>query len=1129
MSVKDLYKSQLGLQKQIHSAYSNFKKSPKERLTWNYVQTKLDVLENYWGSFQTNHKQLLQHFDQEDFDDDAYLETYFSVEDEYALAKDLMLTKLSDLTPKRNEQKTESSMQPIKLPPIQIPKFDGQYSDWTSFHDQFVSLVHLNNTLDNVNKLHMLKQNLVGEAANLLKNITVTENNYEHAWNKLKKRYSNKRIIVNSYLQKLTSLRNITNESSQAIKNLLDTATDCLTGLKSIDIDTSSWDPIIIYMLTNKLDSESIKHWEELVSTKPNEELPTFQQFSEFLEMRFRSLEGVQSSRGYTMRTATKTNPDRKVFHSTPKEGCVVCGGDHYIFRCKQFIEMPIPEKKVFIERNNLCFNCLIPNHGVKNCKQRTHCRICGKRHHSLIHVETKPPEKNEPENKRKDTEQETKMITYENVSTHHAIENKFTQRSVLLATAIVKVVADNGRTLQLRALIDQGSEGSFITERATQTLGLRKNTVNGTITGLGNNVVMQVKSSVSFTIQSDYDTSLQLPVNAHVLTSLTRLLPSRQVNTTWSHLQGLTLADPEYGKPEKIDLLLGAEVYSRIMLDGIVSGSEGSPLAQRTRFGWVLTGEVYSTNSTTATNMNNYVINMHITTQQEEIDQLQKFWVLESDDYKHTTRMTEEEIKCEKMFAETYKRDREGRFIVEIPLKNKDYDFGDTKQIAEKRLEQLERRLNKNNDLKQEYTKVLMEYLELKHMEEIHTEDINNTKGIFYMPHHAVVRLDKTTSKLRIVFDASCKGPNNKSLNENMLIGPKLQQDLKHIVMRWRIHEIAFIADCIKMYRQVKVTDESANYQRILWRVNGKIKTYRLNRVTFGTASAPYLATKTLQQLAIDEEQQFPEASLVTKSDFYMDDLLSGADNLEEAYDVYKQMTGLMKAGGFELQKWASNKTEFIERVEKGRTNNDDNYVINSKEVIKTLGIKWNKATDTFQYDINSPSSTKSITKRLILSEISRLFDPMGWLAPVIVTAKVMIQKLWLARVTWDEEVPTEIKKEWLKFREDLEETKQIKIERWIQTNNNDQGLELHGYCDASQMAYAAVIYIRVIKEDGSIYTRLLTAKTRVAPIKTVSVPRLELCGAVLLTKLLREVGDVLNVPQKNIHAYTDSSIVLA
>lgn len=195
----------------------------------------------------------------------------------------------------------------------------------------------------------------------------------------------------------------------------------------------------------------------------------------------------------------------------------------------------------------------------------------------------------------------------------------------------------------------------------------------------------------------------------------------------------------------------------------------------------------------------------------------------------------------------------------------------------------------------------------------------------------------------------------------------------------------------------------------------------------------------------------------------------------------------------------------------------------------IKILGLTWNRNEDNFQYSVNlPPPTTAPVTKRSIISDIARLFDPLGWLAPSVVLAKIFIQKLWLAGVSWDEELSTELVKEWGTYREELSLLSKIRIPRWLGTKSNDE-LELHGFSDASKTAYSAVIYLRTIDAEDKVQISLLVAKTRVAPVKQVSIPRLELCGAVLLSNLLTETSDVLNISRDKIWAWTDSTVVLA
>lgn len=421
-----------------------------------------------------------------------------------------------------------------------------------------------------------------------------------------------------------------------------------------------------------------------------------------------------------------------------------------------------------------------------------------------------------------------------------------------------------------------------------------------------------------------------------------------------------------------------------------------------------------------------------------------------------------------------------------------------------------------------------MKEYIDLNHMIEVEPADINNSKAM-YLPYHGVVREDKDTTKLRVVFDASCRGINHVSLNDNLLVGPKLQQDLRHILMRWRTHRICITVDIIKMYRMVRVADEDTDYQRLLWRpaTNEQIKHYKLVRLTFGTACALYLAVKSLQRLADDEKSALPAAAKRTKTDFYMDDLLSGCETEDEAVSIYNEMNKLMNLGGFELQKWSSNNENVLKYM--GINKRDDHELpLKVNSLVKVLGVNWNRGADSFVYSLNLPETQEPITKRRVLSDVAKLYDPLGWIAPVVVIAKLMIQKLWKIGLGWDETISGELLAEWLQFRENLVHIKNVSIPRWLQCSYTST-IELHVFADASQAAYGAAVYIRVLEGDR-VYFSLISAKTKVAPIeKQLSIPRLELCGATLAAKLIFETAQVMNIPKENLHAWTDSTIVLA
>ncbi|KAJ8730047.1 hypothetical protein PYW07_017085 [Mythimna separata] len=717
-----------------------------------------------------------------------------------------------------------------------------------------------------------------------------------------------------------------------------------------------------------------------------------------------------------------------------------------------------------------------------------------------------------------------TSVPNNEQIVTNFSSKHNVQSQCVLLATAKVSVASNNGCKYVVRALLDQGSQASFVTEATVQLLNLKRKAVSGWVSGVGEKQT-KIKHRVTLNVKSCHNPNALVQVEAYVLRSLTTLLPTTSLGIPdWETLKVLELADPEFATPGKIDILLGAEVYSDVLLDGVIKHPESNLLAQNTILGWVLSGRMSREFTSTEKNLTSLYVQL------KEDDMLKLFWELENEPNTIQKRLSKEEERCEEYYDATTTRDKEGRYVVKLPLNNDNPEAQAVglREIAAKRFEFLEKKFAKHEKFREEYNKVINEYIDLNHMIPVPSADINNPKAV-YLPHHAVVREDKDTSKLRVVFDASSKGVNNISLNDNLLVGPKLQQDLRHILMRWRTHRICITADIIKMYRMVCVAKEDTDFQRLLWRSSPteEIKHFKLVRLTFGTACAPYLAVKTLQRLADDEKSTCPVAARITKGDYYMDDLLTGCETEEEALTIYNEMNKLMDLGGFELQKWSSNNETVIKHM--GKNKRDDHELpLKVHGLMKVLGVNWNRDTDNFVYSLTLPELKKPITKRQVLSDVAKLYDPLGWIAPVVVIAKMLIQKLWKAGLGWDETISEELQTEWLHFRENLNFIRNVSIPRWLHCRKTSTK-ELHVFADASQAAYGAAVYIRVIEEER-VYVNLISAKTKVAPIeKQISIPRLELCGAALAAKLIFEVSQVMNIAKENLHAWTDSTIVLA
>ncbi|XP_035228000.1 uncharacterized protein LOC118200180 [Stegodyphus dumicola] len=403
-----------------------------------------------------------------------------------------------------------------------------------------------------------------------------------------------------------------------------------------------------------------------------------------------------------------------------------------------------------------------------------------------------------------------------------------------------------------------------------------------------------------------------------------------------------------------------------------------------------------------------------------------------------------------------------------------------------------------------------MQEYKDLKHMELAEgSESINDS---YYLPHHGVYRPDKSSTRLRVVFNASTATTSGLSLNDILLKERIPQQELFSIMVRFRKHRYALTADIQKMYRQILVHPPQRNLLRILWKesVDAPVQTYKLNTVTHGTSNAPYLATRALKQLAIDESQNLPLASSVALTDFYVDDILSGESSLEKARILQAQLLDLSKLGKMELHKWHSNHPDML--VSENTVTAHSEYIFEEQQEsssVKILGVLWNPQIDCFLFTMTIPHSN-SYSKRYVLSLISKMFDPLGLIRPVVTKAKIFTQRLWLAKLSWTDTLPDSMAKKWINFVSTLSELSNLKIPRFVFQENH---IVLHGFADASSSHTELQSMFQALPFSGLPTVRLLCSKSRVAPIKTLSIPRLELSGCLLLSRLMDKVISSLTV----------------
>ncbi|XP_055633918.1 uncharacterized protein LOC129774235 [Toxorhynchites rutilus septentrionalis] len=902
-----------------------------------------------------------------------------------------------------------------------------------------------------------------------------------------------------------------------------------------------------------KLDDVSQKDWEEFAVKK---EEPAYLHVMEFLEGQTRILDAIavdQHSESKHDPFSSTPLPFKKPVSklsvhsmsekSSPK--CVSCGGSHYISNCPAFVLMTLDKRFQVVNSKKLCSNCLRRDHYSRDCSSNFRCRTCSKKHHTLLHpglsasgsgsaADAQDPKGSQlvgsgaPMTTAHTTEIPQQSIQ-SSVATIYAANVAAESREVhvFLSTVLVSVKDCNGRLHTARALLDSGSQANLISERLCHILKLHRKEVSIPISGVGSARV-QINNSVSTTIGSrimDYS----IPMKFLVIKKVTEDQPSTTIPIgSWNLPSDMTLADPGFHKRAPIDLLLGLEYFYEFLLLNtgrvqIQRVGEGLPLFVNTVFEWIAAGKA-DLGSMNPVPCCHAVV--HNTTLEEKIE---RFWTIE--ELQDVPKLTQEELDCEEHFRTTFSRDATGRYVVRLPKRmGFEQMIGESKETALRRLMQLERRFNKDPELRRRYNEEIRAYLDQNHMKLVPEQELKRDKRIaFYLPHHPVFKELSSTTKIRPVFDGSSKTSSNYSLNDGLMLGPVIQDTLFDLLLRFRKYFVALVADIEKMYLQVMVHPDDTALLRILYRFSPSepIATYEMSRVTFGLAPSSFLATRCLQQLALDDGDQHPRAKAALVNDFYVDDFIGGANSEEEAILLRHELEQLLSKGGFRLRKWVSNLETVLTGLPLGELGKSSTLNF-EQERVKTLGVNWQPGPDLLSIDVSGFAVSGQWTRRKVYSVIAQLFDPTGITAPVITWAKIRMQLLWVATQGWDDSLSPDLEEQWADFYQQLPLLSNIKVDRYAFTDHPAL-TQFHVFSDASEAAYGACIYARSISRFGRIKVELLAAKSRPASLKKITLARLELCGALVAARLYRMTVHALKMEEIEAWFWSDSTIDLS
>ncbi|KAJ8716672.1 hypothetical protein PYW07_003299 [Mythimna separata] len=757
----------------------------------------------------------------------------------------------------------------LALPTIHLPSFSGQYHDWLEFRDTFSSLIHLDKSIPNINKFHYLRAALKDSAAVVIQSLEFSSDNYEVAWELLCDRYNNKRSLVNNHIQAIFNLEQLAKESSKSLRNLIDTVNRNLRALKKLNLPTEHWDILLIQIISNKLDTDTSVKWESYRNKL--KELPTLKIFNDFLKDRADFLETMDNAHK-KRRSSDTTHVRHKTYvanASSPpvrKYACPYCKGTHALYVCQKFKSLSLGTRLDTAKVLKLCLNCLRQGHADDACKFGP-CRSCGLRRNSLLHEHAAPAPS-------------SPVPSTSNVMLHALPQpgvdgqppsppqdialSTIQNNCVLLSTALIHVTDINGDCHKIRAMLDSGSTSSFLTETLCAKLKLPTSSTSTVVEGLNSQISCLTKRCdvLISSLLNNYSES----VSCLVVPRITQLLPTTKVDYTILNIPPhITLADPNFYIPAPIDMLLGADIFWTILGSQNISLGKNKPTLNKSKLGFLISGPV----PTQHTKFINTVHCNHLTLQNNEdqlYNQLSKFFELET----VTThkQISKEELECEQSFIENTIRLPDGRFEVTIPLKDSPDKLGDSYEQALSRFLSLERRFKREPHFKEQYCNFIKEYISLNHMSL--NESPGNDAHTYILPHHGVLRDSSLSTKLRVVFDASAVTTSGVSFNQLQMVGATVQDDLISILIRMRQHRFLVTADVEKMYRMVNVKPSQQTLQQILWRFepHEQLRQYKLHTVTYGTASAPYLATRCLTQLGNECADQ--TVSEVILHDFY-------------------------------------------------------------------------------------------------------------------------------------------------------------------------------------------------------------------------------------------------------------------
>lgn len=1031
---------------------------------------------------------------------------------------------------------SSSHCKSLKLPPISIETFDGELKNWLPFWGQFEH-IHNDEAISTFHKFRILHQSMKpgSRAKQVVDSFPVSKDmkNYDAAVGALKERYGREDLLIEVYIRELLEM--IINNSKTAQLSLVEMYDKLECHLRFLEIlgVTSGKSAAILCPLLESCTSEDfLRVWQRSYSSgeikDAEERLAKFREFIKSEVQNEQRITLAMSKFGISDKSESKSSTQRrdtrqKSNASTPtamglftgnggdtkRASCIFCEQSHSSTDCYKARDMSLDDKLKKVRDLKCCYLCLKKSHSSKQCKIRTSCQICDRKHALILCP-------NYCRSKTQSVQDNARTVSGDKGDTAVNVATSKCDDTVLLPTLQVRLTSEQGKSCLARAIIDTAAQRSYILNSTAEQLNLRvigeeslyHSLFGGKRTRRNTHKKFQVSLS---SVAGDYKCKIEFLGQDVICGELPTVPKGPWIDEMKE--AGIKFSDLSMEKGP-IDILLGADVAGLFYNGNVKRLSSGTLVCFETSFGWTVSGklpsrtvykpEEQSTATYLTTTMFCNTLNV------SDLWRLDLIGIDDPTEHKHKNAV---EADVKRHFLETVKVNEEGRYEVNLPWKENHIPLPTNFDLAAKRLVSTVKKLESDGHLA-EYQNVFDEW-----KAESVIEEIPQSNEGHFIPHRHVVKLSSTT-KIRPVFDASAHQRNAPSLNNMLEKGCNVIEQIPPLLHRFRLHKIGVVADIRRAFLQISINPNDRKFLKFLWYDSDKeLVVYQHNRVMFGLTSSPFLLgavidyhlDKTKERALECNEELSVQVIDTLKLCFYVDNVVHSVASESQLQAFITNATEIMANGKFDLRGWE-------------HTDRKSNPLV----LTAVLGMHWNRSTDTLEINTeNFDLHPDKVTKRIIMSTAHKIFDPIGIVGPVTICPKLLMKELWKLKAEWDEDVPEHIKLKFVKWLEELKYLKNVKVPRCLFVGEFTH-VSIHTFTDASELSYATVIFVRV-ESNHEVKVQLVQSKTRVSPEKRVTIPRLELLAANVGARLFNAVKTHFNVKEEDTYFWSDSTTVIA